>query len=54
MAKTDRTAAISAAVAAIEKGEVADDSAATVKFKCDRTSIPRRIRGLTQAVCIFM
>ncbi|KAH7384992.1 hypothetical protein BKA64DRAFT_154593 [Cadophora sp. MPI-SDFR-AT-0126] len=49
MARADKSAAISAAIAAIERGEVADYSAAAAKFKCDRTSISKRIRSLTRS-----
>src|SRR4051812_36521532 len=49
MARADKSAAISAAVAAIQSGEVADYSAAAAKFKCDRTAISKRIRGLTRS-----
>ncbi|KAH9215451.1 hypothetical protein DL95DRAFT_388600 [Leptodontidium sp. 2 PMI_412] len=49
MARADKSVAITVAVVAIQRGEVADYSAAAAKFKCDWTSISKRIRGLTRS-----
>jgi hypothetical protein len=48
MARANKSAAISAVITAIRSGEVADYFTAAVKFKCDRTSIFKKIRSLTR------
>jgi hypothetical protein len=49
MAKTDLSARIAAAIHAIESGECADYTEAALKFEVDRTTISKRIRGITQS-----
>jgi len=48
MARADKSAAVNAAVEAIRRGEFIDYSKAAEHFKCDRTSISKRMRGLTK------
>lgn len=49
MARTDKSARIAAAIAAIRSGEITDYSKAAEKYKVDRTTISKRIRGLTKS-----
>jgi hypothetical protein len=49
MARTDKSARIAAAIAAIQSGEITDYSKAAAKFNVDRTTISKRIRGLTKS-----
>lgn len=49
MARADKSARIAAAIAAIRSGEFKDYSKAAAKFKVDRTTISKRIRGLTKS-----
>ena len=49
MARTDLSARITAAIHTIESGECADYTEAALKFRVDRTTISKRIRGLTQS-----
>ena len=49
MARADKSAAINKAVAVIRSGEFSDYSKAARHFKCDRTSISKRIRLLTRS-----
>jgi hypothetical protein len=49
MARADKSAKVTAAVAAIQRGEYTDYSKAARAFKCDRTSISKRIRLLTRS-----
>jgi hypothetical protein len=48
MARTDKSARIAAAIAAIQSGEITDYSKAAAKFSVDRTMISKRICGLTK------
>ena len=49
MAKADKSAAIDSAIAAIKREEFANYANAAKKFKCDRSALSRRIRGLTKS-----
>jgi hypothetical protein len=49
MTRADKSALISAAVAAIERGEFTDYGATAKQFQVDRTSISKRIRGLAHS-----
>jgi hypothetical protein len=49
MARADKSARIAAAIAAIRSGEIKDYSKAAAKFNVDRTTISKRIRGLTKS-----
>jgi hypothetical protein len=49
MARTDKSARIATAIAAIRSGEITDYSKAAEKYKVDRTTISKRIRGLTKS-----
>ena len=49
MARADKSACIATAVAAIQSGEFIDYSKATAKYKVNRTTISKRIRGLTRS-----
>jgi hypothetical protein len=49
MARVDKSARIAAAIAAIQSGEFKDYSKAATKFDVDRTTISKRIRGLTKS-----
>jgi exonuclease V gamma subunit len=48
MAKEDKSALINKAVAAIRAGEFTDYSKAAARFGVDRTSVSKRVRGLTK------
>jgi hypothetical protein len=48
MARADKSALISKAVAAFRAGEFADYSKAATHFGVDRTSVSKRVRGLTK------
>jgi DNA invertase Pin-like site-specific DNA recombinase len=48
MARADKSALVDKAVSAIKRGEFTDYSKAATKYGCDRTTISRRIRGLTK------
>jgi hypothetical protein len=48
MARISKSEAIDAAVAAIRRGEFTHYSQAAKYYKCDRTSVSKRIRGLTK------
>jgi Tc5 transposase DNA-binding domain len=43
-----KSGAVDAAVGAIQRGEFADYSNAAKHFKCSRTAVSRRVRGLTK------
>ena len=47
MARSDKSARISAAVAALRAGEFANASKAAAHFNCGRTAITRRDKGYT-------
>ena len=47
--KTTKSERVDAAVAAIQRGEFIDYSNAALKFKCSRTAVSRRVRGLTKS-----
>jgi hypothetical protein len=47
--KIDKSARIDEAVAAIQRGEFSDYTNAARKYGCDRSSLSRRIRGLTKS-----
>jgi hypothetical protein len=47
MAESYLSARIAAAIRAIEPGECADYTEAALKFEVDRTTISKRIRGIT-------
>jgi hypothetical protein len=49
MTRVDKSARIAAAIAAIRLGEIKDYSKAAAKFNVDRTTISKRIRGLTKS-----
>jgi hypothetical protein len=49
MARVDKSAYIAVAIAAIRLGEFKDYSKAAAKFDVDRTTISKRIRGLTKS-----
>jgi hypothetical protein len=49
MARADKSACIVVAIAAIQLGEITDYSKAAAKFNVDRTTISKRIRGLTKS-----
>jgi hypothetical protein len=49
MARTDKSARIAAAIAAIRSGEIKDYSKEAAKYNIDRTTISKRIRGLTKS-----
>jgi hypothetical protein len=49
MVRTDKSARIAAAIAAIRSGEIEDYSKAAAKYNVDRTTISKRIRGLTKS-----
>jgi hypothetical protein len=49
MARTDKSARIAVAIAAIRSGEIKDYSKAAAKYNVDRTTISKRIRGLTKS-----
>lgn len=49
MGRADKSARITAAVAAIQSGEVTDYCAAAKIFQVDRISINKRVRGLTHS-----
>jgi hypothetical protein len=49
MARADKSARIERAIAAIRSGEFIDYSKAAEKSGCDRTTISKRIRGLTKS-----
>ena len=48
MARADKSALVDAAVTAFQRGEFTDYSKAARHFKCDRTAVSKRIRGLTK------
>jgi hypothetical protein len=48
MARADKSALISQAIAAIRAGEFIDYSKAAAHFGVDRISISKRVRGLTK------
>ncbi len=48
MARADKSARIDAAVAAIKRGEFTNYSKAAEKYECDRTSLSKRIHGVTK------
>ena len=48
IARADKSALISQAVAAIHAGEFTDYSKAAAYFGVDRTSVSKRVRGLTK------
>ena len=48
MARTDKSAKISAAIDAIKRGEFANYANAAKEYGCDRGALSRRIRGLTK------
>jgi hypothetical protein len=48
MARADKSALVEKAVSAIKRGEFRDYSKAAVHYGCDRTSVSKRIRGLTK------
>jgi hypothetical protein len=48
MPRSSKSEAIDAAVAAIQRGDFVDFSAAAKHHGCDRTSVSKRIRGLTK------
>ena len=43
-----KSRAIDAAVAAIQRGDFADYANAAKEYKCSRTAVSRRVRGLTK------
>ncbi len=43
-----KSKAVDSAVAAIQRGECTDYSDAAKKYKCSRTAVSRRVRGLTK------
>ena len=49
MARVDKSACIVVAIATIKLGEIIDYSKAAAKFNVDRTTISKRIRGLTKS-----
>ncbi|KAF4627253.1 hypothetical protein G7Y89_g10904 [Cudoniella acicularis] len=49
MARVDKSARIDAAVAALKRGEFTNYSNAATKYGCDRTSLSKRMRGLTKS-----
>ena len=49
MARADKSARISKAVAAYRAGEFADYSKAAAHFGADRSAVSRRVRGLTKS-----
>ena len=49
MARDDKSAKVEKAVAAIKAGEFTDYSKAAARYGCDRTSVSKRIRGLTKS-----
>jgi len=48
MARVDKSALIEKAVSVIKRGEFTDYSKAAAYYGCDRTSVSKRIRGLTR------
>jgi len=48
MARADKSVAITKAVDTIKRGEFIDYSKAAAKYRCDRTSVSKRIRLLTK------
>jgi hypothetical protein len=48
MARADKSALVEKAVSAIKRGEFTDYSKAAERYGCDRTSVSKRIRGLTK------
>jgi hypothetical protein len=48
MARADKSALVEKAVSAIKRGEFSDYSKAAAHYGCDRTSVSKRIRGLTR------
>lgn len=48
MPRTSKSEAINAAVAAFRRGDFADYIAVAKHYSCDRTSVSKRIRGLTK------
>ena len=48
MARADKSALVEKAVSAIKRGEFRDYSKAATHYGCDRTSVSKRIRGLTK------
>jgi hypothetical protein len=49
MARGDKSKAIDAAVDAIKRGEFGDYGKAAKQFKCSRTAVSRRVRGLAKS-----
>lgn len=49
MGRVDNSARIAAAITVIESGEIKDYSKAVAKFGVDRTSISKRIHGITRS-----
>jgi hypothetical protein len=49
MTRVDKSARIALAIAAIRSGEIKDYSKAAAKFNVNRTTISKRIRGLTKS-----
>ena len=49
MARADKSARIAAAITVIQSGEFTDYSKVVVKFEVDRTTLSKRIRGLTRS-----
>lgn len=49
MARIDKSANISKAVDAIKRGEFTDYAKAAKHFKCSRSAVSRRVRGLTKS-----
>jgi len=49
MARADKSAQIEAALAAIRRGEFVNFANAATKYGCDRTTLSKRIRGLTKS-----
>ena len=47
--KISKSARINDAIAAIQRGEFSDYANIARKYKCDRSAISRRIRGLTKS-----
>jgi len=48
MARIDKSARITSAVEAIQRGEFADYAKAAEHYKCSRFAVSRRVRGLTK------
>ena len=48
MARIDKSARITAAVEAIRRGEFADYTNTANYYKCSRSAVSRRVRGLTK------